>query len=77
MHRSFVTTAAPHPPTEKGGDSQAKVWGNYFCSVPAVQGKWLGFDIRKNPYPRVIFYCEGKDKEQSFDLQFAPWGRGL
>ena len=21
-----------------------------------------------------IFYCEGRGKEQSFDLQFVPWG---
>ena len=34
------------PPTGKDGDSGAKVLGNYFSSVPAVQGKWQGFDIR-------------------------------
>ena len=27
------------PPAGKGGDSQAKVWGNYFLTVPTVQGK--------------------------------------
>ena len=28
------------------GDSRAKVRDNYFSSVPAVKGKWRGFDIR-------------------------------
>ena len=43
MHQSFVTTA-PH---RRGtvGDSRVKLRGNYFIA-PAMQGKFLGFDIK-------------------------------
>ena len=41
MHQSFVTTA-PHL-QGRVGDSLAKVRGNYFSSVPAVQEKYDGF----------------------------------
>ena len=38
-------------------------------------GEIRGFDFfSEDPYPREIFYCYGRGKEQSFDLQFDPWG---
>ena len=47
MHHLFVTTATPTPNLRgRVGDSWAKVWGNYFSCVPAVQGKLPCFDIR-------------------------------
>ena len=52
------------------GDSRAKVQGINYFNVPVVQGKLQGFDI-KILTPREIFYCEGKDKEHSFDHRFA------
>ena len=72
MHQSFVTTAPPpHTHTYREG------WGIAGLKCRAIEcplsaGKMTGF-WHKDLYPREMFYCEGRGKEQSFDLQCAPW----
>ena len=55
------------------GDSHAKVLGNFFSSVPVVQGKWRGFDIRiLNPGRVSIAKCGAKSKVLTSNL--SPGG---
>ena len=70
MHQSFVTTA-PHL-RGRVGDSRAKVWGNYYLIVMAVQGNDRVLTLGSC---WEIFYCEGQNKEQRFDFQFLSGGK--
>ena len=74
MHQSFVTTAPP-PPHLWGrvGDSRAKVRGNYFSSVPAVQGKLWGFDIRIHT-PGRFSIAKGGAKSKVLTSSLPPGG---
>ena len=72
------------PPThsygEPWGTAGLKCWGNYFSSVPALQGKWQGFDKRiLTPGRFSIAKGRAKSKVLSASLPqwFAPWGVGL
>ena len=75
MHPSFVP-----PPTHTHihlqgsvGDSRAKVQGNYFSSVPSVQGKGLGLDIRILT-PERFSIAKGGAKSKVLTSSFPPGG---
>ena len=55
------------------GDSRAKVQGNYLLSVPAVQGKLWGFDIRILT-PGRFSIAEGGAKSKVLTSSLPPWG---
>ena len=76
MHQSFVTTGPPATPTGRVGDSQAKVWGNYIFNALQYSRGNDGV-LTLVSLPKEIFYCKERGNEQSFDLQFAPWGWGF
>ena len=55
------------------GYSLAKVQGNYFSSVPAVQGKRHGFDIRILT-PGRFSIAKGRAKSIGLTSSLPLWG---
>ena len=72
MHQSFIATALQL--WGRVGNSWAKVRGNYFSSVPAVQGKWYGFDIRILT-PGRFSIAKGGAKNKVLTSSLPPGGR--
>ena len=70
MHQSFVATA---PFRGRVGDSLAKVRGNYFSIVPAVQGKRQASDIRILTQRRFST-AKGGAKSKVLKSSFPPGG---
>ena len=71
LHQIFATTA-PHL-RGRVGDSRDEVQGNYFSS----SSQWRRNDgvLTLGSLPQGDFLL--RKAEQSFNLQFAPWGWGL
>ena len=77
LHQSFVSTApptTPHPLLRgRMGDCLAKVQGSYFSSVPSVQRKLQGFDIRILT-PGRFSIAKGGAKSKVLTSSFPPGG---